>query len=372
MSDGASAAAAAAADSAPASFGAGVESLPLDAAVPADAGAALLELGWYPSHLVMQGVEMIHVSSGLPYWATIIAITFGLRSLMLPLAFGTMRNAARMAVMKPELELVMNRMKSDPGANNDPKRQAMYRTQMNALFSKHNCSPMKSLYFPFAQLPVFMSFFFGLKTMGEYYPEISTGGALWFTDLSAADPTMIFPLVTAASFLTMIEIGADGMAQSDQQATMKMAMRGMALLMVPFTYQMPCAVFCYWSTANAFSLTQTLALKVPGVREALDVPLPPKPPPTQATALPDKVDPLQSPIKTLLAKVNGESLDKHPIASATVPPPPPPGGAPSLKDSAGDGSVAAGSFMFDDKKHVKVAVHSQKRQKRGKSSGFKK
>jgi hypothetical protein len=33
-------------------------------------------------------------------------------------------------------------------------------------------------------------------------------------------------------------------------------------MMVPFTYEMPCAVFCYWSTANTFSLAQSLALKV--------------------------------------------------------------------------------------------------------------
>ena len=60
----------------------------------------------------------------------------------------------------------------------------------------------------------------------------------------------------------LAKIGADGMQQSDQMSTMKNAMRGMAVLMVPFTYQMPCAVFCYWSTANAFSLGQTLTLKV--------------------------------------------------------------------------------------------------------------
>ena len=35
--------------------------------------------------------------------------------------------------------------------------------------------------------------------------------------------------------------------------------------MVPMTYQMPCAVFCYWSTANAFSLTQSLILKVSAI-----------------------------------------------------------------------------------------------------------
>ena len=168
----------------------------------ASAAAELLpELGYYPSHLVMQGIEGLHLTTGLPYWATIVVTTIGLRSLMLPLAFRTMRNSARMAVLKPELQLVMDRMKQDPASSSDPKRQKMYQTQMNALFKKHDAYPMRSLQFPLFQLPVFMSFFFGLKGMGEYFPSISDGGALWFTDLSSADPLYIFPVVTAASFV---------------------------------------------------------------------------------------------------------------------------------------------------------------------------
>ena len=46
------------------------------------------------------------------------------------------------------------------------------------------------------------------------------------------------------------------------------------VLMVPFTYHFPASVFCYWVSANAFSLGQTVLLnKVPGVREALGVPV---------------------------------------------------------------------------------------------------
>jgi len=140
----------------------------------------------------------------------------------------------------------------------------------------------------------------------------------------------------------MIEIGADGMQQSDQMAMFKNVMRGMAVVMIPMTYQMPCAVFCYWSTANSFSLFQTLLLKVPGAREYLDVPLPPPPPPTATTALPEKIDPSQSPIKAMLRSAKGESLEKTAIAA-------------SEKDS---------SLRFDKKKHEHVAVHAQKPKKK--------
>ncbi len=41
-------------------------------------------------------------------------MTLALRSAMLPLAFSAMRNAARMAIVKPELDMVLARLKSDP------------------------------------------------------------------------------------------------------------------------------------------------------------------------------------------------------------------------------------------------------------------
>jgi len=42
-----------------------------------------------------QGIDLIHATTGMPYWATIVALTFTLRCALLPLAFGTMRNAGK-------------------------------------------------------------------------------------------------------------------------------------------------------------------------------------------------------------------------------------------------------------------------------------
>ena len=40
--------------------------------------------------------------------------------------------------------------------------------------------------------------------MGQNFPGLTTGGAAWFTDLTAADPTYIFPVITSLSFLVRI------------------------------------------------------------------------------------------------------------------------------------------------------------------------
>lgn len=148
------------------------------------------------------------------------------------------------------------------------------------------------------------------------------------------------------------------MQTNEHASTMKNFMRGMAVVMVPITMNMPAAVFCYWTTANTFSISQTLLLKVPGMRETLDVPLPKPPPPTLSSSLPKDVTFSNNPVKAILATAKGESLSKIPISSHS-------------KTTSSGGVIAPGSFVFDDKKHVKLAVHSSK-PKNGKTDQKKK
>ena len=140
------------------------------------------------------------------------------------------------------------------------------------------------------QAPLFISFFFALKHMSVSYPSFKTGGALWFTDLSVADPLYLLPTVSALSMLAAIELGADtGQAMAQQKASMKLFFRGFSLFMVPSLIMagIPNGVFMYWITANGFSLAQVLILQIPGVKQVLGIPvLPtPAPPPPPAESL---------------------------------------------------------------------------------------
>lgn len=150
----------------------GASALQAAADIVALPGPILEPLGLWPSHVVMQSIEAIHLATDMPYWATIVAITFGLRALLVPLAFGAMRNGAKMALAKPEMELVTQRMKAETasGVTVDQKRYQMYQTQLNAIYAKHGFYPMRSLLMPVVQLPIFVSFFLGLQSMGTYFP----------------------------------------------------------------------------------------------------------------------------------------------------------------------------------------------------------
>ena len=122
---------------------------------------ATLPSSYWPSSICEYLIHHTHVVTGCPYYQSIIACTLALRFAMLPVAIRTVRNTSRMQHMNPELKAVQARIeKTDM---NDPKNQKVYREQMQALFKKYDCNPMRSLALPLVQMPVFMGMFFGLK-----------------------------------------------------------------------------------------------------------------------------------------------------------------------------------------------------------------
>ena len=307
-----------------------------NALAAADAAAELIvtttpELVMYkPTHLVMSAIENIHVMGGIPYWEAIVVMTLMLRFMMLPLAVQTMQNAMRMAVLRPHMQRLQDVYLKDPHFE-DMRVKLKYHSDMKALFVQHTVTPFRSLLMPLFQLPVFISFFLGLQGMGEYFPALATGGTLWFTDLSAADPYFIFPVLNAASFLVMIEMGADGM-QTSQQETFKWAMRGLGVAMAPMTMSIPQAVFIYWTTNNCFSLVQTVIMKQEAVRTYLDIPKPPAPEDQPALKM-------KNPLTVIAEAVRKEATRNENAAAEIVdakmqPPPPPPGAPPPVTFAA--------------------------------------
>ena len=157
-----------------------VEEFPPDEA--ADALGALADpvvYGWWPSNFVEIGLSALHDASGLPWWQCIAGVTLALRTCLLPLAVFQMQNAARLALTKPEMELITKRWKALGGYAAPPQATQKYQEEMKAVFAKHKCSPGRSMIGIFVQAPLFMSFFFALQRMSHTYPSFQSGGTLW-------------------------------------------------------------------------------------------------------------------------------------------------------------------------------------------------
>lgn len=275
------------------------------------------QLGYSPTHLCMSLIENVHIMADVPYWVTIAGLTVALRIVLLPVAIKTVQNAARMAALRPDMLKVQDAFTKNPNQNDNAVR-LKFQTEMKGLFKKYKVNPFQAMMMPIFQLPLFLTFFFGLQSMGDVFPAFAEGGAFWFTNLSIGDPYLILPIYNAASFILMIEMGADGI-QTQDQTMFKNIMRVLAVAMVPLTMNMPAGVFVYWSCNNTFSIVQTAVLKTEALRKMLDIPEPPK----NAPALKMK-NPFQD-VMDAFNKERAQSEDaRAQIVDGSMPPPPPP------------------------------------------------
>lgn len=267
--------------------GGGGAAEPAPAAADAAAAAADTDTVWIVDR-VIEGLGMIHDMTGMPWWATIAVGTVGIRTLLVPLAIKTIRNSVKMSIIKPEMTALQDQMKSDPRMQaRDPMAVQYYQKAMKELFTRNDCSPFRGLIMPLVQAPIFMSMFFGLRRIGDTYPEVMTGGTLWFPDLTAMDPILcntfgvtflpgVLPIIASAGLLLNVELGAEtGVRNDPNMDKMKTVMRFVSVAMLPVTYTFPTAVFVYWISTNTFSTVQILLLRSDALRTTFDIPKPP-------------------------------------------------------------------------------------------------
>lgn len=261
----------------PSTAGEAVEYIPLPPAPPESVGPALNALGeptfeslglggWSPVGLIQSALEFIHVSVGLPWWGTIAIATVILRSLIFPLVVVSQRNAAKMNNYMPQLQVLQMKM-SEARTSGDHLNAARYSQEIMMFMKEKELSPMRNIMVPLAQAPIFISMFIGLRRMANLPVEsLKDGGLWWFTDLTVADPYYLMPIITSLTMLATIELGTDGQRLQNMQM-MKYVLRGLPILIFPFTMNFPAAVLCYWVSTNLFSLVQVGFLRLPAMRE---------------------------------------------------------------------------------------------------------
>lgn len=174
------------------------------------AGQDLASLGlgvlYTPVGLVQVLLDSLHSVTGLPWWGTIMVTTVILRVCLFPLSIKFAKNAAKMAKIQPELTEIMKRAQyyAKSGATEQQQKEMV---KVAELYRSHDCSPFTMMTLPFMQLPFFMSFFIGLRKMALAPLEsMKSGGMLWFSDLTVADPAHALPLIACGLFIMNIQV----------------------------------------------------------------------------------------------------------------------------------------------------------------------
>ncbi|KAM7377228.1 hypothetical protein PAMA_013827 [Pampus argenteus] len=228
--------------------------------------------GHTPVGLIQTLLELMHVDLGLPWWGAIVVGTVIARLAVFPVIVKGQREAAKMNNVMPEMTKLTTKMNEAKQSGNKFEFAKAY-TDLTLFQKKHDVNPFRGFLIPLVQAPIFISFFIALRKMAYLpVPSLQSGGMLWFTDLTAADPFYILPVAVTGTMFLILELGAESGIDNPNMKAMKNVFRIIPFIVLPLTINFPTAVFTYWMTSNCFTLGQVALLRHPLIREKLRIP----------------------------------------------------------------------------------------------------
>lgn len=240
-----------------------------------------------PTLAVQSALVGLHDLSGLPWWATLVAGTCAVRVALFPVIVYQQRQQSRLRNLRPVLRAVSESCKHIPDLT---RRQGALIGGMWRECVRHGVHPMSLFVAPLVQVPVFLTCVVSVRRMlersvvgpadgGALAPtsphDMSTGGAVWFSDLTAADPYAVLPICTIGLFLVSTELSGAGATMPPWMEFLKRRLQDGGLIALPAFAAFPAGVFMYWVPNNLISLVQTQLTRLPRVRMALALDPPP-------------------------------------------------------------------------------------------------
>jgi len=228
---------------------------------------------------VQGAIEGVHAVSGLPWFGTIAACAIGVRLATLPLVVAQTRNTAKLfglpAVVRLsamfQQESAALREKKTSSSQESAALFLKYIRGMRSTWKLHGLSPALSFIVPAVQIPALITFTFaarGLMYSEEHLPALREGGALWFTDLAAADPFFILPTIAIATTYLSIDMSFSSKGPMVFRLIGEV-LQTVLIVSMPVVLNLPAGVFMYWIPASMFGICQTLAMRQPEVMQLI-------------------------------------------------------------------------------------------------------
>ena len=187
------------------------------------------------------GLEYFH-SLGAPWWLSIAIVTVIVRSLLFPLTIKQVKSMRAMQDLKPEMDRLRAKYK-----DNRQKQQE----ELMKLYQERKVNPLGGCFPLLIQMPIFITMYYVIRSFDQTHPSFSSGGILWFKDLTVADPYYILPVLSAVTMLAASEITSKNV---DPQQ--RWLMRLLPVVFTIFLLNFPAGLFMYWITSNLVTLVQ--------------------------------------------------------------------------------------------------------------------
>src|SRR3954467_15517755 len=207
-------------------------------------------------------LKFFHDGIGWGWGLAIIALTLLIRTLLLPLTLKQLRSMNRMAEFTPEIKKLRDKHGSDP--------QRLQRETM--LFYKENrINPLGSILPAVAQLPVFLSVYFMLRTdlRHDICPAINPPGTPnpQSCGETAASHFLFIPDLTSRATgavlvaLIALYIGSQLFsfllsANPTMDKTQRMISIALPFFFITIAWQLPAGVLVYWIPTSTWTIAQ--------------------------------------------------------------------------------------------------------------------
>jgi YidC/Oxa1 family membrane protein insertase len=104
------------------------------------------------------------------------------------------------------------------------------------------------------QLPIFIALYYTIKRF-ETLESFTTGGLLWFKDLTIADPYFILPVVYVLTMMASQQLTIRYTAPQQQRL-----MRILPIVFGFFLIRFPAGLFVYWVSSNLITFIQNYVI----------------------------------------------------------------------------------------------------------------
>lgn len=200
----------------------------------------VVDYGWLTiiAAPIFWALEMIHKLVGNWGWA-IVVLTVGLKGIFFPLSAASYKSMAKMRQVTPRLQHIKEHYAND---------RARMNQEMMELYRKEKINPLGGCLPILVQIPVFIALYWVLLGAVEMRNAPWVG---WITDLSAADPYYVLPVIMMVSMFIQTKLNPT--PPDPIQAKMMMIM---PLVFGVMFFWFPAGLVLYWVVNNILSIAQ--------------------------------------------------------------------------------------------------------------------
>ncbi len=184
------------------------------------------------------------------YGLAIIAITIGIRLILMPFMLKNYRAQSKMKskmdIVKPKMEEIQAKMKEAK----TKEEQMQYQQEMMSLYREHNINPLNMGCLPIIiQTPIIMGLYFAIR----YSADVKTHEFLWF---SLGSPDIAMTIIAGIVYMVQAQVSLWTVPES-QKAQMKMFMYISPIMIVIISFTSMAALPLYWSVGGLLLILQT-------------------------------------------------------------------------------------------------------------------